>query len=188
MDEPRREPERRGHVGLQWTIFRRRPVTANVSASNGPRQFSMVESSVTFRLDDSTRFGMLQRVFDALRDAKTDDAIDADNESWRSYFDEEALSHFWDPTPEELADWTRRWQATPVETRFTDPTLKTPWDFGSMIQAFHNGEYNLLRVIRTSANTGALQFKALACPYGGTGCMRALIECFGGTVTGEIDT
>ncbi|MBI5761003.1 MAG: hypothetical protein HZA46_20965 [Planctomycetales bacterium] len=66
--------------------------------------------------------------------------------------------------------------------------MKTPWDFESMIDAFRNGEYNLLRVIRASENTGALQFEALACPYGGTGCMHALIECFGGIVTGEIDT
>lgn len=148
----------------------------------------MVESSVNFELADSIRFGMLQRVFDALRDAKTNDAIDADDESWRSYFDDTALSHFWNPTPDELADWTRRWQATPVDKRFTDPTLKTPWDFPSMIEAFHNGEYILLRLIRTSENAGSLQFEALACPYGGTGCMHALIECFGGTVTGEIDT
>jgi hypothetical protein len=148
----------------------------------------MVESSVNFELADSSRFGMLERVFDALRDAKSDDAIDVDDESWRSYFDDDALSHFWNPTPEELADWTRRWEATPVEKRFTDPTLETPWDFQSMIDAFHNGEYNLLRVIRTSEKTGALRFEALAYPYGGTGCMHALVECFGGIVTGENDT
>ena len=148
----------------------------------------MVESSVNFKLADSNRFGMLQRVFDALRDAKNDDAIDADDKSWRSYFDDDALSHFWNPTPSELADWTRRWQATPVEQRLTDPTLQTPWDFESMIEAFQNGEYNLLRVVRTSENTGSVQFEALAFPYGGTGCLHALIESFGGTVTGEIET
>jgi hypothetical protein len=148
----------------------------------------MVESCVNFELADSTRFGMLHRVFFALRDAKNNDAINADDKSWRSYFDAEALSHFWSPTPDELAAWTRRWQETPEPERFTDPTLKTPWDFESMIEAFDNGEYNLLRVIRTSENTGSLQFEALAWPYGGTGCMHALVECFGGIVTGEIDT
>lgn len=66
----------------------------------------MVESSVNFTLADPSRFGMLQRVFDALRDAKNQSAIDADDESWRMYFDDDALSHFWNPTPEELADWT----------------------------------------------------------------------------------
>ena len=148
----------------------------------------MVESSVTFGGLKRDACGLLQRVFDALRDAKNQSAIDADDESWRMYFDDDALSHFWNPTPEELADWTRRWQATPVEKRFTDPSLETPWDFGSMIEAFHNGECNFLRVTRISENAGALQFEALAFPYGGTGCMRALVECFGGIVTGEIDT
>lgn len=148
----------------------------------------MVVSSVNFELADSARFGMLQRIFDALRNAKNSDEIEAEDDSWQSYFDRDALSHFWNPTPDELADWTRRWQATPVEKRFTDPSLKTPWDFQSMIDAFHNGEYELLRLIRTSENTGSLQFEAFAWPYGGTGCMHALIECFGGIVTEEIDT
>lgn len=124
----------------------------------------MVESSVNFTIADPSRFGLLQRAFNALRDAKKADTIGANDNLWRSYFDDDALSHFWYPTPEELADWTRRWQATPVEKRFTDPTLETPWDFGSMIEAFRNGEYDLLRVIRTSDNTGALQFEALAYP------------------------
>ncbi len=34
----------------------------------------------------------------------------------------------------------------------------------------------------------AIVFEALAYPYGGTGCMHALIECFGGIVTGEVNT
>ncbi len=124
----------------------------------------MVESSVNFQLADSSRFEMLERVFGALREAKNNHAIDADDESWRSYFDDDALSHFWNPTPHELADWTRRWDATPVEKRFTDPTLQTQWDFQSMIEAFQNGEYNLVRLIRTSENTGSLRFEALAYP------------------------
>jgi hypothetical protein len=65
--------------------------------------------------------------------------------------------------------------------------LQSIWDFGSMIEAFHKGVYNLLRITRTSDNTGALRFEALAYPYGGTGCMRALIECFGRIVTGKVD-
>ncbi len=148
----------------------------------------MVESKVSFVLANLRRFGMLQRVFDALCEAKKDDAIDADDESWRSFFDDDALTYFWNPTPEELADWIQRWEATPVERRFTDVTLKTPWDFSSMIDAFHHGEYNLLRLSPTSENTGAIVFEALAYPYGGTGCMHALIECFGGIVTGEVNT
>lgn len=148
----------------------------------------MVESSVTFDLADPIRFAMLERAFNALRDAKGNHGINMDDQSLRSFFDEASLSHFWKPTPEELADWSDRWFNTPVEKRFTDPMLKTPWQFESTIDAFRNGDYNLLRIIRTSDVGAALQFQALAHPYRGTGCMHALINCFGGIVTGEFET
>lgn len=152
------------------------------------RDSFMPESIITFRLSDTSRFEMLHRVFDALRGAKGDQRINADDESWKSFFDNEAMSHFWNPTPEERNDWLTRWQATPVEKRFADPTLIRPWHFESMIDAFHNGEYNLIALVRRSEQDGELKFEALAWPYGGTGCMHALIECFGGVVTGEVNT
>jgi hypothetical protein len=78
-----------------------------------------------------------------------------------------------------LKDWERRWFSTPVPERFTDTSLETPWDFGSMIDAFRNGEYDLLGCRRLTATAGRLEFDPHAWPYGGTGCMRALIEAFG---------
>ena len=57
-----------------------------------------------------------------------------------------------------------------------------------MIEAFYNGEYSLVLVDRTSDTTGRLQFVPEAWPYGGTGCMVALVECFDGKVTAEVGT
>ena len=133
---------------------------------------------VEFGIADDARLGRLVAVVEALRQAKQTDEW-RDDYHWLGYFDEEARARFWWPTPEELKDWERRWFSTPVPERFTDPSLETPWDFGSMIDAFRNGEYDLLGCHRVSATAGRLEFDSHAWPYGGTGCMRALVEAFG---------
>jgi hypothetical protein len=145
-------------------------------------------SHIAFTLTDSERFARLEAVFNALREGKSGEFTDAANPHWRTFFDEVALKHFWWPTPEERLDWQLRWQSTPVDRRHTDPALKHAWDFASMIDAFYHGDYDLIALDRTSPNTGRLRFDPHGYPFGGTGCMHALIECSGGTITGEAGT
>ena len=76
----------------------------------------------------------------------------------------------------------RRWQSTPVPQRFTGPSLKTPWTLESMIDAFRNGD-DLLGYERLSECVGRLSFDS----YGGTDCMRAVVESFGHWLTAEAD-
>lgn len=99
------------------------------------------------------------------------------------YFDSNALRHFWWPTPTELKDWERRYFTTPVPDRFTDPSLQHPWDFLSLFEAFKNGDYELHPIERLSDGEAALPFAPHGHPYGGTGCMSALIEAFEHRVT-----
>lgn len=54
-----------------------------------------------------------------------------------------------------------------------------------MIDAFRNGDYDLLGCRRASLRIGRLAFEPFGWPYGGTGCMRALIEAFGHRVTAD---
>ncbi|MFO0796789.1 MAG: hypothetical protein U0804_04875 [Gemmataceae bacterium] len=146
----------------------------------------MSDFVVEFAIADDDRFRRLAVVFDALRAAKQTDEWH-DDEYWLGYFDREARAHFWWPTAAELDDWNRRWFSTPVPDRFTDPTLVTPWGFSSMIDAFRNGDYDLLACERHARRAGRLTFEPHAWPYGGCGCMRALIEAFGHVVTDEPD-
>jgi hypothetical protein len=146
----------------------------------------MEPSFVEFEFTDDKRFAMLATVVDALRAAKQSDSFPPD-EYWFSFFDREALSYFWWPTEEEIQDWKSRWEATPIPQRFTDPSLQTPWLFGSMLDAFHDGEYELIGCSRLPDNRGRLEFIPYAGPYGGTDCMKALIEAFGFKVVGEFE-
>ncbi|MBW4472219.1 MAG: hypothetical protein KME45_17710 [Stenomitos rutilans HA7619-LM2] len=56
-----------------------------------------------------------------------------------------------------------------------------------MIEAFENGEYELLGRRRLSHQIARLEFSSYSSPYGGTGCMQALIEAFGHQVTSILD-
>jgi hypothetical protein len=139
---------------------------------------------VEFGIANEDRFQRLAVVFDALRTAKLSDEWH-DDQYWLAFFDQEARRQFWWPSDAEREDWKCRWFATPTPERFTDPSLKTPWDFGSMIDAFQNGDYDLLRCERVSERVGRLVFEPHNWPYGGTGCMRALVESFGHRVIAE---
>jgi hypothetical protein len=131
---------------------------------------------VEVRVHDEERFARLVVVVDALKRDK-DAGVLAPGPTWRALFDERALAHFWEPTPEERDDWLRRWFATPVADRWNDPSLKNPWDFDSLINAFANGEYVLLGVRRTG-DLARIEFEPFAHPYGGTECFVNLAEAF----------
>lgn len=133
---------------------------------------------IEFAVTHSQRFEALQRVFDKLKRDKDEDNIDED-EPYLNLFDEEARQYFRGSTPEEDSAGAEKWYATRIEARWSDPSLQRGWDFDSMIDAFKNGEYVLLSCEMVSPTTARLNFYALAYPYGGTGCMQALVESFG---------
>ena len=137
---------------------------------------------IEFSVVDMSRFEDLQKVFNKLKNDKDQDFIDEDNE-YLALFDEEARKYFCWSTPEEDELWAKRWFSTPLETRWTDISLDRGWGFASMIQSFNNGEYDLLTCEIIGANVARLSFYALGYPYGGTGCMEALVESFGFKVT-----
>ncbi len=143
---------------------------------------------IEFRIHDEQRFLMLVKVFEALKAAKEGSGPAPDPEApyWQDLFDEPALAHFWWPTEEERQEHRLRWFATPVEQRWSAPSLETAWDFASMVEAFYSGEYNLIACRCVSSQLGRFEFCALAYPYGGTGCMKALLEAFGFEIVRQV--
>lgn len=160
---------------------------------------------IDFQVTDQERFQRLCHAFEILKQEKldllagtfeTEIAETEDNEeeglqrlvdALFEVFDEQALSHFWWPSQQERDAYWKRWWATPVPQRFTDPTLETPWVFESMIGSFLSGEYELVSCRLRTPDTGVIEFSPFAFPYGGTGCMKALIEAFDFRIIGEDD-
>jgi hypothetical protein len=56
-----------------------------------------------------------------------------------------------------------------------------------MTDALKNGDYELLGCRKISDDVGRFEFEPRGYPYGGTGCMKALIEAFDHRVTHEPD-
>jgi len=127
---------------------------------------------IAFVVPNEERFHALHRAFQSLAEAKRSDAWHDDG-YWEQQFDPQSLGYFWNPTPEEVEAAVARWRDNP----------KTPlrWLFGSMIDAFRNGDYELLSCTFEAPNRGRLEFSPNGHPSGGTGCMVALLEAFGCT-------
>jgi hypothetical protein len=141
---------------------------------------------IEFTVNNPERFERLRRVFLELKKDKDADHFRAEEE-WPRYFDNEALDHFHWPTPEERSRWKVESQHRPILIMPTEMTSGLQWDFFSMIDAFQNGEYELRTCELIGPTKGRLEFYALAYPYGGVGCIVALIEAFGFTITGIQD-
>ena len=147
---------------------------------------------VEFSVDDLNRFEALSHVFKALMQDKEKQIVALDNgtstevfrkdSEWVGLFDEEARSHFLWPA-EELAGQPR--QGYSIHS--LDPKRKGSWSLPAMIEAFKNGEYTLIACRLISSDKARLEFSPLGFPYGGTECMKVLIEAFGFRVLSEND-
>ncbi|MDP9317386.1 MAG: YlbF family regulator [Chloroflexota bacterium] len=133
---------------------------------------------IEFAVQNTERFAALQAAFNRIK-ADKDAARFVDDIEYLQFFDEQARAYFGWFTEEENAAWLAQWDATPVETRWTDESLKRPWSFGSMIDAFRDGEYELLECQMIAPGIARLTFSAWAFPYGGTGPMQALLSHLG---------
>jgi hypothetical protein len=145
-----------------------------------------MSESIEFSIQSPERFSALRRVFTELKHDK-----DADN--WRTTdemlkcFDDESLRHFYWPPDDERLQRLEDLRTRPIIITPTDQATGLTWDFDSLMDAFVNGEYDLLSCELMQNGDARLNFYALAYPYGGVGCMVALIEAFGGVVTGIAD-
>lgn len=141
---------------------------------------------IEFEVSDPERFERLKAVFLELKKDKDADDFRPDEE-WPKLFDEESLDFFYWPTSAERAQWLNDMSYRPILITPTEETQGQQWDFFSMIDAFRNGEYELQQCEMESPGNGKLEFYSFAYPYGGVGCMVALIESCGFRVTGIED-
>jgi hypothetical protein len=140
---------------------------------------------VHFRVADKPELEALQAFIARVAEAKSSNSFPPDEEL-RQYFDQKALSYFFEPSADELKEWEKEWFSTPVEKRHGNRALEPHWNFGSMLEAFSNGDFEL-ETVTTKGEDAFVPFNPLAYPYGGTGCIIAAVEAFGHTVVGVDD-
>jgi hypothetical protein len=109
-----------------------------------------------------------------------------DDEHLADEFSAAEMSYFWSPTPEEMRDWNAHWFSIPVPERHS-PKMPTPgWDYGSMVDAIAGAEFALTGVA-TEQGRSYLTFEPFSYTFGGTGCLVALLECLGNSVSAVND-
>ncbi|MEM8777561.1 MAG: hypothetical protein AAGF26_01555 [Cyanobacteria bacterium P01_G01_bin.49] len=102
------------------------------------------------------------------------------------YLSDVERAYFWNPSPEESKEWHDQWFSTPLEIRHSRKMLTPQWHLESMLDAFWNGDYDLV-AIQEENGKHYLTFYPYGYPYGGTGCMVAFLECFGHRIVGIDD-
>lgn len=122
----------------------------------------------------------IRAVFELIADGKRREFIDEDKLA--SLLGEKYKSKFLWATKEENEEWLKSWQATPVESRLDDPSLKRPWDFSSWVDAINNAEINLNSILVHQTGEGEIKFTQLAWPSGGIEAIEELIKIYDGCV------
>jgi len=142
------------------------------------RQFAYV----AFEVRDEEALNRLKLVADEFKKQKKGDAI-RDDVHWLPYFNEVDKTEFWWPTEAERERWSAFWLATPLPKRHSPEMPMPPWDFGSMIDAILDGEYELIGVTLVGSGRARFEIDPCAYPYGGISAIRTLVRAFGHTIT-----
>lgn len=146
---------------------------------------SPVYCRVEFESNGEKSLQRLTEFFDLVKAAKDSDEP-ADEPQLLAFLTDGERSYFSNLTPEEVAEWNEYWFATPLPKRHSPEMLIPQWDFASMLDALWNGDYDLI-AIQPRATRHVLEFNPHGYPYGGTGSLVALVECFGHQVVGVDD-
>ena len=152
---------------------------------------------IEFLQKDEVSLGRTIELFGMIRDEKNLDLESESNESdeivteiddtvFINYLTEAERAYFWNFSAEESQEYSDERFATPVEIRHSSQWLHPQWHLESMLDAFWNGDYDLI-AIQEENNRYYLTFDPHGYPYGGTGCMVALLECFSNQVIGIDD-
>lgn len=137
-------------------------------------------ATIKFKNISENEIDNLTEVFNFLAEGKRQNHINRDHLA--SLLKHRYNSKFWWPTKEEKEEWLRRWKEAPVETRHTGPSLKTPWDFGSWVDAFIRADIRLEDITINSTGEGELKFEQLALPSGGIEATEEIIRIFDGVI------
>lgn len=120
------------------------------------------------------------RVFEFIAQGRRNGEINEDELS--NLLGERYKTKFWWPTKEEQEEWIEKWEATPVEARHTDPSLETPWDFSSWVDAFYTAEIELKKIVINNNGEGIIIFEQLAYPSGGIEATEEIVKIYDGQI------
>src|SRR5689334_14707483 len=135
-----------------WPFKKRETASAIHSTSSSANDFEAVAAPsglvychVEFESNGEKALQRLAEFFDLVKAAKDSDEP-ADESQLSAYLTEAERAYFSNLTAEEMAEWNEFWFSTQLPKRHS-PEMPTPgWDFASMLDAFWNGDYDLIAI------------------------------------------
>lgn len=138
---------------------------------------------VRFRVRDAERFASLRRLCREIKADKAQERFREDREWTRLVPDSVGHNFDW-PSEKAREAWRKRRESTPVHVAPPAAHLGGRWDFFRVIECFEDGEYLLESCEMTGPDAAEIVIEPWAYPYGGVGCIIALVEAFGFEVLG----
>ncbi len=142
---------------------------------------------VAFVAKDADALERLRLLIAAVQDAKqSKEARDRLVATAARHMTEEDLARFWWPTPEDSAEAMEDWWATPVESRFGSPHLRTQWRLDAALTVTVDCDYLVSDIVQVG-DLYHVRFLTYGYPYGGTESLVTLVQGLGHRVTGVDD-
>lgn len=139
---------------------------------------------VEFEPKDEVALTRLADLLELIKIAKKSQELDEARIS--GFLSDAERAYFWNPSADELKEWNEDWFSTPVAVRLSPQMPMPHWTLDSMVSALWEGDYDLLGLVERDGRR-LVAFDPYGYPYGGTGSLVALVECFGHTVVGVDD-
>ncbi len=142
----------------------------------------MEEFGVRFYKGNDDHFAALRQLFEAVKKDKDDESV-RDESEWIDLIPIDIRPNFNWPTEVERSEWLNFSKDKPIAIPDVANQLSEKWDFYSIIDAFHNGDYDLLKCEKI-AQSYEMHIHPYGYPYGGLGPLIALAEGFGFKIEG----
>lgn len=142
----------------------------------------MEEFGIRFKSSNEAHFSALRRLFLAIKKDK-DDGTSRSEKDWIAFVPKELRANFIWPNEAERAEWLYFSRDKPVSIPDETSLITEQWNFYCIVDAFHNGDYDLLRCEKVN-DSYEMHIYPFGYPYGGIGPLIALAEGFGFKIEG----
>lgn len=143
----------------------------------------MEQFGIRFEYGNAAHLEALRLLYNALKHDKEAE-IHRDFSYWFFAIPIELRSNFDWPDEQTLADLKLQRESCPICIPEPAEQLSTRWDFYSLVDSIHSGDYSVLGLEARSDSMAELRIDPHGYPYGGVGPLMALTEGFGFTILG----
>lgn len=137
---------------------------------------TMDEFGIRFGSGTEENFNTLRSLFLEIKNDK-DNETERDESDWINFVPDSLKNNFDWPDELKRAEWLDFIKDKAIAIPDVSSQLSAKWDFYSIIDAFHSGEYDLMDCVKVN-DSYEMHIYPFSYPYGGIGPLIALAEGF----------